>query len=258
MIGQPHARQHVTPGRRPGNGHPAPLPLVMDRVGIVDRHREDRRLPLDHNLAGGLRPNHRLRQHRPERHQARLGNRFLDRTAGELPADRQVVAAAALLHQGLDIVHPRCVQPDHPRLLAGVLGPLARRCPVGHGGDVHRVGRGRRAAQVQHALVIAGDPKHVIARRGRNQKPTQPLAVIVQNVGRRLELGQDLGKIRLIRVLGAADQVGQTGTGDSGEHLAQQPASMNRGAPTASGDPGQRQDRPNHSARRPARSLRVS
>ena len=145
-----------------------------------------------------------------EKDEPRLGSG----SARRHPGHRQVVAPRALLHQGLDEVPLPGHQGDLRGLLARIGGPRAVIRRAVDGGD--RIAADVRGAgsrrEPQLAGVGAGDPKRVIAGRGRIDVPLDDLAVVrVPGVVRGLEGSQVLrvaGIVGVVRVQGRAGQIG--------------------------------------------------
>ncbi len=82
--------------------------------------------------------------------------------ARRLPGDRDVVAAGAFLHAGLNVVAPAGLEGDGLRLLLGKLAPLLWVGPAGHIRNSDGVGGIFVGTQQQVRIVVTGDPERVV------------------------------------------------------------------------------------------------
>ena len=199
-----------------------PIPGVGDG-GRVARDARDRGVAgLGNGDAQGLDQDHGPVRRAEERQQAACEDGPFEGAGRELPADGQVVTAAAFLHQRLDEVAAPGLKENVGRFLVGFLLPFARGRPASDGSDGQTVGRILVAGKEQLAAVVAGDPENIIARLRRDHEAAKTLAVVVEDVGRRLEqAGDDVGEGRAVREDRGVGQVGDGRARDVGVDLAQ-------------------------------------
>ena len=188
------------------------------------RHGKNRRLAFVHRQTSWLFGDFgRAKPHRP---QTFIGNRFFNCAVGQAPANRQIVAAALLLHQRFNVITSTSLQSNRLGFLFAILVPLPRGSPTRNRRNLHFVGRRVIRTQKQCAAIVARQPKNIVAGLRRQNKAPHPLPVVVRHVGRRFKVVEDGFAGRLRRETGMIDQVRDLHSADVRIHFLQQALSL--------------------------------
>ena len=201
-----------------GAGKVAPIeaPTVGKSGAVGAQDKETRVLPLDEGEAFGLEVDAGFRDgavvgDHPCAGGARGGHRLFEDAVGQLPAHRQVVSAAALLHQGLDVIAVAGLEVNRGALLGSFRGPDLGVGPTAHISYQRLMRWCFVGAEEQIGVVVARNPEDIVpAGRGNDERPQLLAIVVLARVNLGFKGCEDLGVIR-IGIVGPVGVVGGVG-----------------------------------------------
>ena len=124
--------------------------------------------------------------------------------------------------QNLDVAAAVRLKPNRCRTLGWIDLEMSRWGPARDSTDQFGRRRIRAGSQAQLALIIAGDPQHIVTRHRRDEIAADPLS----GVGGALidiDVGEALGAVRVFGIIAIRHQRGELRPGDAGPDIPAQP-----------------------------------